>query len=254
MRHLLGLVALTAICFVALHPASGQSRWAPSASAPTIDVFFSPHGGCTDAVVRELDKARSTVLVQAYSFTSRDIAKAIVDAHKRGVKVEVILDKSVLKDGYTEADFILHAGIPVKVDSLHAIAHNKIIVIDRGVVITGSFNFTKQAENSNAENLLVIRDKVIAEKYTANWQGHAGHSRNYEAKEQGYSEAHRTERPADPAPAAVSGGYVASRNSAVFHKAGCKGAAKISEKNLVHYATRDEAIAAGKQPAHDCNP
>jgi phosphatidylserine/phosphatidylglycerophosphate/cardiolipin synthase-like enzyme len=222
-------------------------------AVPPVEVYFSPHGGCTEAVVKELGKARSSVLVQAYSFTSRDIAKAIVDAHKRGVKVEVILDKSVLKDGYTEADFILHAGIPVKVDSLHAIAHNKIIVVDGGVVITGSFNFTKQAENSNAENLLVIRDKTLAEKYTKNWHNHKGHSKVYEGKTQGYSETHRAEQPAKPAPA-ISEGYVASKNSQVFHKAGCKSAAKISEKNLVKYNTRDDAIAAGKHPCHECNP
>ena len=139
MRNLLGLNrAPGGFCFVAFHPASGQSRRDTSRSH-SIEVYFSPHGGCTDAVMKELGKAQSTVLVQAYSFTSRDIAMALVDAHKRGVKVEVILDRSVLKDGYTEADFILHAGIPVKVDSLHAIAHNKIMVIDSGVVVTGLF-------------------------------------------------------------------------------------------------------------------
>ncbi len=222
-------------------------------AVPPIEVYFSPHGGCTEGVVKELGKAHSSVLVQAYSFTSRDIAKAIVDAHKRGVKVEVILDRSVLKDGYTEADFILHAGIPVKVDSLHAIAHNKIIVVDGRVVITGSFNFTKQAENSNAENLLVIRDKTLAEKYTANWRTHAAHSWVYEGMTQGYSETHHADQPAKPAPA-ISDGYVASKNSQVFHKAGCKSAAKISEKNLVHYNSREEAIQAGKKPCHECNP
>ena len=54
------------------------------------EVYFSPNGGCTDAIVRELDKAQSTVLVQAYSFTSYKIAKGLLDAHKRGIKVEVI--------------------------------------------------------------------------------------------------------------------------------------------------------------------
>ena len=57
------------------------------------EVYFSPHGGCTDAIIRELNKAKSTVLVEAYSFTSTPVAKALLNAHKRGVKVEVILDK-----------------------------------------------------------------------------------------------------------------------------------------------------------------
>jgi len=60
----------------------------------SIQVLFSPEGGCTDAIVGELTKARKEILVQAYSFTSQPIAKALVDAHKRGVLTEIILDKS----------------------------------------------------------------------------------------------------------------------------------------------------------------
>jgi phosphatidylserine/phosphatidylglycerophosphate/cardiolipin synthase-like enzyme len=76
------------------------------------------------------------------------------------------------------ADFVAHAGIPTLIDAKHAISHNKII-IDSKVVITGSFNFTKAAEESNAENLLVIHDPALAAKYTENWKLHAGHSEGY---------------------------------------------------------------------------
>jgi phosphatidylserine/phosphatidylglycerophosphate/cardiolipin synthase-like enzyme len=62
--------------------------------AVPIEVHFSPKGGCTEAVVKELDAAQSTVLLQAYSFTSVPIAKALVESHKRGVKIQVILDQS----------------------------------------------------------------------------------------------------------------------------------------------------------------
>ncbi len=55
----------------------------------------------------------------------------------------------------------------------------RIIIIDGQVVITGSFNFTDQAEEENVENLLVIRDKVIADKFTANWKAHVKHSGRY---------------------------------------------------------------------------
>ena len=127
------------------------------------------------------------------------------------------------------------------------------MVIDGQTVITGSFNFTKAAEENNAENLLVIRDKALADKYTANWNAHAEHSEPYEGKTQGYSETHHAEQPANAAPA-VTEGYVASKNSQVFHKAGCKSAAKISEKNVTRYNSRDEAIQAGKKPCKECNP
>jgi phosphatidylserine/phosphatidylglycerophosphate/cardiolipin synthase-like enzyme len=143
------------------------------------EVYFSPHGGATEAIIRELNKTKSTILVQAYSFTSAPIAKALLSAHKRGVKVEVILDKSQRTQKYSSATFLHNQGIPVKIDAQHAIAHNKVMIIDGETVITGSFNFTKSAEENNAENLLVIRDRKLAERYIKNWQEHAGHSEVY---------------------------------------------------------------------------
>ena len=76
------------------------------------EVYFSPHGGCTEAIIKELNKAKNTILVQAYSFTSAPIAKALLDVHKRGVKVEVILDKSQRTQKYSSATFLFNAGIP----------------------------------------------------------------------------------------------------------------------------------------------
>jgi phosphatidylserine/phosphatidylglycerophosphate/cardiolipin synthase-like enzyme len=146
---------------------------------PSIEAYFSPHGGCTEAVIWELDKAKTTILVQAYSFTSAPIAKALLNAHKRGVKIEVILDKSQKTQKYSSATFLYNQGIPVKIDAQRAIAHNKVMVIDGATVITGSFNFTKAAEENNAENLLIIHDKKLAERYIKNWQEHAGHSEVY---------------------------------------------------------------------------
>jgi phosphatidylserine/phosphatidylglycerophosphate/cardiolipin synthase-like enzyme len=156
---------------------------APQPTPITLSVYFSPKGGATEATVQELDNAKTSILVQAYSFTSAPIAKALVAAHQRGVKVEVILDKSHLTEQYTVAPFLAKSGIRVKIDSAHAIAHNKIMIIDGEVVITGSFNFTKAAEDKNAENLLVIRDMTLSEKYIKNWQDHAGHSDPYVVKE-----------------------------------------------------------------------
>lgn len=146
-------------------------------------VFFSPEGGCTEAIVREIQKARSAILVQAYSFTSAPIAQALMEAQKRGVSIEVILDKSNRTDKYSAATFLLHAGIPTRIDAAHSIAHNKIIIIDGETVITGSFNFTKAAEEKNAENLLIIPDKKLAEKYISNWKFHASHSEIYKGRE-----------------------------------------------------------------------
>jgi len=255
-RCLSSLLLLVPLCLPACRQAPAQvSTGQAVQSLPPIAVYFSPKGGCTDAVVRELNAAKVSVLVQAYSFTSAPIAKALVEAHKRGVNVQIILDKSNHTEKYSSADFMHNVGIAVQIDAKHQIAHNKIMVIDGATVITGSFNFTKAAEENNAENLLVIRSPELAAKYAANWKVHAGHSDPYAGHTEGYSQTHRAES-TDPPPAVArpTEGYVASKNSAVCHRADCKSASTISAQNLVRYNTRDEAIAAGKKPSQDCNP
>lgn len=243
-RFTAALLVVAALC-IGVQPAQTQAPNRPSA----IEVHFSPKGGCTEAVVEQLQAANETVLVQAYSFTSAPIAKALVEAHKRGVKVQVILDKSQRTEKYSSATFLDNSGIPTFIDAAHAIAHNKVMVIDGGTVITGSFNFTKAAEESNAENLLVIRDVQLAEKYAANWDVHLHHSERYEGRP-----GAATERHTDAVPASSPAGYVGSKRSSVFHRSACASVAKIAEDNLVHYASRDEAINAGRRPCAICKP
>lgn len=143
-------------------------------------VYFSPQGGCTEAIVAEVNQSQRELLVQAYSFTSQPIAAACVAAHQRGVNVIAILDKSQETEQYTAADFLLNSGIPTVIDAKHQIAHNKVILIDGRTVITGSFNFTSNAEKSNAENLLIIHDRPdLYAAYEANMRTHFEHSERY---------------------------------------------------------------------------
>ncbi len=160
------------LCSLLLPAFAGQAE-------SRVAVFFSPGASCTAAIVREIAGARSTIHVQAYSFTSQGIARALTDAEKRGVKVIAILDASNRTKNYSAADFLAHEGVETYIDSQHAIAHNKIIIIDGTTVLTGSFNFTKAADEKNAENLLVIPDAEIAARYEQNWQLHFAHSEYY---------------------------------------------------------------------------
>jgi phosphatidylserine/phosphatidylglycerophosphate/cardiolipin synthase-like enzyme len=151
----------------------------PSGSIPVPEVYFSPKGGCTQAIVRELRAAQQSILVQAYSFTSAPIAAALVEAARRGILIEVVLDKSNRTGKYSSADFVAHAGIPTWIDERHAIAHNKVIIIDEATIVTGSFNFTKAAEESNAENVLILRSPELAFQYTQQFLEHRRHSAPY---------------------------------------------------------------------------
>lgn len=148
----------------------------------SVSLCFTPGSPCTDRIIREIASARSEILIQAYSFTSAPIAKALVDAHKRGIKVSAILDRSQRTAKYTSATFLANMRIPTYIDAKHAIAHNKIIIIDAAVTITGSFNFTKAAQEKNAENLIIIRSKEIARAYRENWHDHLKHSEKYEPR------------------------------------------------------------------------
>ncbi len=145
-----------------------------------VEVFFSPSGGCTDEVVKELRHAQRSVLVQAYFLTSQQIAEALIDAHRRGLEVKVIIDRKALQEQPKEAEHLAHAGVPVWIDGQHPIAHNKVMILDGDTVITGSFNFTRQAETSNAENLVVMHKSLaLGEEYSNNWRQHLGHSEPY---------------------------------------------------------------------------
>jgi phosphatidylserine/phosphatidylglycerophosphate/cardiolipin synthase-like enzyme len=152
-------------------------------AAPTHTFHFSPKGGCTDVIVSEIGRARHEVLVLAYSFTSKPIAQALVDAKKRGVHVEIVLDHSNENEVHTDLQFFLDEGLTPLIDPHHAIAHNKIMVIDKHTVITGSFNFTNQAEHENAENLLVLKHYAdLAAAYRTNFTAHKEHARAPEIK------------------------------------------------------------------------
>lgn len=163
------------LAYLADRVTAALRRWFRGEPAAT--AHFSPKGGCTAAVVAAVTAARHEVLVQAYSFSCPDIAAALVAAAGRGVRVVVLLDRSNQAETYSELGDLETNGLEVWIDAAHAIAHNKVIVIDGRTVVTGSFNFTRQAENENAENLLVLRDHHdLAAHDRDNFHAHRGHA------------------------------------------------------------------------------
>jgi phosphatidylserine/phosphatidylglycerophosphate/cardiolipin synthase-like enzyme len=149
-----------------------------SASAAELTACFTPGQDCTSLIVRQIDFAKSELLVQSYGFTSPAIIQAIGRAKDRGVNVEVILDRVNEQKRYTGATYLLNHGIDPLIDDRVAIAHNKVLVIDGQHVLTGSFNFTKAAQEKNAENVLLINDDpILAAAYAENWHRRAAISR-----------------------------------------------------------------------------
>ena len=148
-------------------------------SDASYQVCFTPGMDCTYQIVKAISQAKHTILVQAYSFTSRPIIKALAAEHYHGVKVKILLDKSLITDAdqyYSPIPYFQKVGIWLRIDYLPDIAHNKVIIIDNQTVVTGSFNFTNSAQNYNAENVLIIHDRQLAQQYTANWYRRAARS------------------------------------------------------------------------------
>ena len=144
---------------------------------------FSPKGGCTDEIVAEIDRAQHVVEMQGFSFTSRPIGSALVAAKKRGVKVTLVLDAAATSEHRGEAEYVLRNGVPVFLDARHAMAHNKVLLLDGRTLITGSFNFTRAAEEDNAENLIVVHDQQdLQDAYEENFHKHLAHARRYEGR------------------------------------------------------------------------
>lgn len=138
--------------------------------ASKLDVCFTPPSGCSEKIIEQINKSEISIYVQAYGFTSRKIADSLINAHLRGVKVQVILDKSNMsKKGYSKLMDLKEVGVDISLDIVPGIAHNKVMIIDEKKVITGSFNFTEAADKRNSENVIIIEDKETVKQYLNNW-------------------------------------------------------------------------------------
>jgi len=153
----------------------GHARPEPAVDdAPEVALahFFSPGGGTRAAILDEIEHAREEILLAMYTFTSGDLAGALVRAKGRGVRVCVILDEGQrIREGSgangRKSAYLVENGLEVWFDSVSGLMHNKFAVIDRRLVITGSYNWTEGAERRNFENLLIVRSASLAARYAA---------------------------------------------------------------------------------------
>ncbi len=179
--------AVRILFFAALFTLLAASFPGPGRTAP-IEVWFSPRGGAEEAMVRLIDSARTGIDAAVYTFTNRALARAVVRAHKRGVRIRLILDGNDESD-YSKGYYLRQRGVDVRYARglekkyksrktykkprkkryqvrKYGLMHHKFAVVDGQYVATGSFNWTASAENFNYENLLLIKSSSLARKYT----------------------------------------------------------------------------------------
>jgi phosphatidylserine/phosphatidylglycerophosphate/cardiolipin synthase-like enzyme len=161
-----------------------QSAPYPSAIIQAKDLSvracFTPSQACLPMIIDEIDNAKSSIHMQAYSFTSKPIADALLRAKRRNVSIVVIADKSQKHERYTQIKAIKQSGIPIYIDHKPAISHSKILLIDNETVIGGSYNYSNAAEKRNAENVTFIKSKDLSNQYLSNFKNRLKESTAYD--------------------------------------------------------------------------
>lgn len=215
--------------------------------ASSIKVYFSLVDDPEEAIIEELDKAEESIDVAMYYFTDRDLANALIDAHNRGVKIRVYLDKDQLEEKYSKSRYLAKQGISIRYSDnpYIMIMHHKFCVIDNEVVITGSYNWTASAGERNNENLLVIRDPPLAnrfeEEFNGLWNKHYLIEKSLESPIQEI-------KPFEQKPQTEKIVYI-TKTGKKYHRAGCK----YLKRSMIPI-TLSEAIARGYTPCSVCKP
>ena len=130
----------------------------------TIENYFCPEDWCANRVIETLDKANKSIYFMTFSFTHDKIGDILIKKFKLGVEVKGVFEKTQ-KNDFTEFEKLNDTGIFVRWDKNKANMHHKVFIIDEKIVITGSFNPTMNGDTRNDENLVIIHDEEIAEKY-----------------------------------------------------------------------------------------
>lgn len=136
-----------------------------------VETYFSPDDGVASRILELLQGAQESVYFLAYSFTSDPIAQVLRDKHSAGLIVQGVMDNSQVDSNQgTEYDPFLQSGLDVRRDGNKGLMHHKVIIIDRSIVIAGSYNFTGSAEDRNDENVVIFFSPDIAEWFLTEFE------------------------------------------------------------------------------------
>lgn len=167
MKQVLALALISLFFFgCASQTQTGQVVATNTAEDYYAQAFFCPEDSCAQKVIDEISLAQSSIDVAIYSFTLDSIADSLLEAKARGVKVRIIMDRLQAASDYSEDERLESNGIEVKISSkTSGIMHNKFLVVDNKLVLTGSFNYSRNADEFNDENLVLIGKKEIVQGF-----------------------------------------------------------------------------------------
>ena len=142
-----------------------------------IQVYFAPEDEVIDQIISTVSGAQESVRFMTFSFTVDEIGSALLERAARGVDVQGIFERTGSETQHSEFGRLFCAGLPVRQDGNPFVLHHKVFVIDGQTVVTGSFNISANATNSNDENLIIIHDADLAAQYLAEFDRRWAESR-----------------------------------------------------------------------------
>jgi phosphatidylserine/phosphatidylglycerophosphate/cardiolipin synthase-like enzyme len=154
-----------------------------AARSATIESCFAPESDCAAFAIGAIDRAERQILVGAYGLTTgAGIVEALLRAHRRGVEVKLIADKTTPCGRNSGIDPLASAGVPIWIDHSARIAHAKIMVIDESLTLNGSYNWTRAAA-ANSEDLNLVASSAVAEAYAAHLRDRQTRSLRFDRRE-----------------------------------------------------------------------
>jgi phosphatidylserine/phosphatidylglycerophosphate/cardiolipin synthase-like enzyme len=136
-----------------------------------LDIFFSPDDHVLSALVPLLEGAQESIYFLAYSFTSNQLGDILRQKAQAGVTVAGVMDDEQIRTNQgTEFDPFRQVGLDVRKDGIPGLMHHKVFIVDKKIVVFGSYNFSQSAEEKNDENLIIVYDPVIAGQFLLEFQ------------------------------------------------------------------------------------
>ena len=135
-------------------------------------VFFSPNGGTREHLIKLMQNTTGDIDIAIYSFTSKELAIALLSEQKKGRKIRLIADRGQGEGKYSMLELV-RKNFPVKylpVTSDRGMMHNKFMIINGKQLVTGSYNWSTNAEKYNYENCLILEDKELIKKYSVEFE------------------------------------------------------------------------------------
>lgn len=136
----------------------------------TAEAWFSPHGDCPQRIRTLLAQAKQTVDICVFTITDDRLTSAVLEAHRRGVRVRIITDNDKAADLGSDADRFLEAGIGLRVDRTEYHMHHKFAIFDRAILLNGSYNWTRGAADNNEENFIVTNNKRLVDVFSKTFE------------------------------------------------------------------------------------